>query len=94
MFLLNIDQSDLSRHLADWGLNILRDIYQVLKVPHAAQELLSAERTPTLSLALPVYEILIDTWKSLRGIYAHAMGTCCSQAPCVYWGFKQSSPPP
>jgi len=60
MFLLNIDQSDLSRHLADRGLNILRDIYQVLKVPHAAQELLSAERTPTLSLAFLLTPVIPD----------------------------------
>ncbi|KAF5372361.1 hypothetical protein D9615_009320 [Tricholomella constricta] len=66
-FLLNIDQTDLSHHLfSDRQLNILRDIHQVLELPHAAQELLSAERTPTLSLSLPLYEILIEQWKLLQ----------------------------
>ena len=45
---------------------MLQDIHQILEVPHTAQELLSAECTPTLSLSLPVYEILIEQWKLLR----------------------------
>ncbi|KAF9463606.1 ribonuclease H-like domain-containing protein, partial [Collybia nuda] len=66
-FLINIDQTDLSHHLfSTQQLNILRDIHQVLELPHMAQELLSAERTPTLSLSLPLYEILIEQWQLLR----------------------------
>jgi len=34
---------------------------------HRAQELLSAECTPTLSLSIPVYELLIEHWKTLCG---------------------------
>ncbi|KAF8600612.1 hypothetical protein BDV93DRAFT_587999, partial [Ceratobasidium sp. AG-I] len=39
---------------------VLQDVVSVLSIPHSAQELLSAERTPTLALALPVYENLIQ----------------------------------
>ena len=44
---------------------VLQDIKQVLLVSHCAQQLLSAERTPTLALALPVYKSLTASWKSL-----------------------------
>lgn len=44
---------------------MLYDIHQVLQVAHLAQELLSAERTPTLSMALPVFETLITKWQEL-----------------------------
>ncbi|KAF8999977.1 hypothetical protein BDQ17DRAFT_1176091, partial [Cyathus striatus] len=48
-------------------LNVLYDISHVLDIPHAAQEILSAEHTPTLSLALPTYEIVLDKWRELQG---------------------------
>jgi hypothetical protein len=47
-------------------LDVLRDIHQIIEVPHAAQELLAAERTPTLSMALPSYELLKNKWSELR----------------------------
>ncbi|KAG8695826.1 hypothetical protein FRC11_001185, partial [Ceratobasidium sp. 423] len=39
---------------------VLQDICSVLLVLHHAQELLSAEKTPMLALALPMYEVLIN----------------------------------
>ena len=48
---------------------VLGNIHQILQIPHYCQELLSAEKTPTLSLALPTYELLVDLWKKL----AHAI---------------------
>jgi hypothetical protein len=45
-------------------INVLEDIKRVLKAFHIAQELLSSERTPTLSLVLPTYEQLHEL---LRG---------------------------
>lgn len=39
--------------------------YSILQVAHLAQELLSGERTPTLCMALPVFETLISKWKTL-----------------------------
>ncbi|KAI6039437.1 hypothetical protein EDC04DRAFT_2520053, partial [Pisolithus marmoratus] len=52
-------------HLTKDELNILRDIHQVLKIPHSSQEALSAECTLTLSMALLVYELLIQKWMVL-----------------------------
>ncbi|KEP49154.1 HAT family dimerization protein [Rhizoctonia solani 123E] len=39
---------------------VLQDICSILSILNQAQELLSAEKTPTLALALPVYEALIQ----------------------------------
>ncbi|KAG9098570.1 hypothetical protein FS749_003513 [Ceratobasidium sp. UAMH 11750] len=39
---------------------VLQDIVAVLSILHHTRELLSAERTPTLALALPVYKTLIQ----------------------------------
>ncbi|CCO37986.1 hypothetical protein BN14_12147 [Rhizoctonia solani AG-1 IB] len=40
----------------------LQDIAAILEVAHNAQEALSAEKTPTLALAFPIYETVIETW--------------------------------
>jgi hypothetical protein len=44
---------------------VLNHIHQILEIPHKCQELLAAEKTPTLSLALPAYEALVLMWKGL-----------------------------
>ena len=44
---------------------VLYHIHQILEIPHKCQELLSAEKTPSLSLALPAYETLVLLWKGL-----------------------------
>ncbi|KAG9093931.1 hypothetical protein FS749_013461 [Ceratobasidium sp. UAMH 11750] len=44
---------------------VLQDIVTVLRVAHNAQELLSAEKTLTLSLAFPVYEAVVEAWEQL-----------------------------
>jgi hypothetical protein len=60
-------QLDLSCHmLSNDELIVLSDLCQVLEVPHLAQELLSSEQAPTLSLAIPVYKLIISKWKSLQ----------------------------
>ncbi|QRV97805.1 hAT family dimerization protein [Ceratobasidium sp. AG-Ba] len=48
---------------------VLNDIAAVLDISHEAQELLSAEQTPTLSLAFPVYDQLICRWKEASNKY-------------------------
>jgi len=40
----------------------LNDIHDILESPNITQELLSAEKTPTLAIALPAFEILMDSW--------------------------------
>ena len=68
-FLLERGQSDLSDSLFnEHEISVLMDIHQVLEVAHKAQELLSAERTPTLSIALPAYELIIAKWKDLQQV--------------------------
>ena len=67
VFILEKDDSDLQRNLlSKEELDILRDVHQVLEVAHSAQESLSAELTPTLSMAMPLYEILIENWTVLK----------------------------
>jgi len=40
----------------------LHDIYNILESPHTAQELLSGEKVPTLALAIPAFEKLVESW--------------------------------
>lgn len=47
-------------------LQVLDDIRKFLQVPHVVQELVSAEKTPTLSLVLPLYEQLIVMLRDLK----------------------------
>lgn len=62
---------DHNEHLLDARLDttqlkVLDEIRQFLAIPHAIQELVSAERTPTLPVALPAYEKLIRLLKLLK----------------------------
>lgn len=50
---------------------VLRDIYFILRLLHCAQEILSLEHTPTISHAIPVYEMLIKGWENLKGTLPH-----------------------
>ncbi|KAI8978312.1 hypothetical protein BD414DRAFT_516941 [Trametes punicea] len=52
--------------LSDKTLDVLSDIHEFLAIPHTVQELLSAENTPTASLALPAYAELIEILKGAR----------------------------
>ena len=45
---------------------LLKDIQRVMSVPHAAQESLSSEHTPTLSYSLPFYHAITDKWEHLK----------------------------
>jgi hypothetical protein len=59
--------AELAHHVfAGLELAVLKDIHQLLEVPHAAQQLLSSSRTPSLSVALPAFEVLIECWKQTR----------------------------
>lgn len=51
--------------LSEMELRVLRDIQQVLKVAHLAQQALSSERTPTLSSVLRAYEPIVQGWELL-----------------------------
>ncbi|KAF8185444.1 hypothetical protein BJ912DRAFT_1114624 [Pholiota molesta] len=58
---------DLSQHaFSDIEIKVASDIRRFLYVFHVVQELVSAEKTPTLSIVLPLYEKLITMLKLLR----------------------------
>jgi hypothetical protein len=73
---------------------VLRDILDVLDLAHRTQELLSSDRTPTLSLALPLYHALIDQWRELQSkcpALSHAIGAGIKKLE-VYLVKTRSSP--
>ncbi|KAJ7633847.1 hypothetical protein DFH06DRAFT_1004046, partial [Mycena polygramma] len=66
-FLKHPQQENISHLLFnEEQFQVLSDIQLILSIPHAAQELLSAEKTPTLSLALPAFELLLVSWLNLQ----------------------------
>ncbi|KAG1731187.1 uncharacterized protein EDB91DRAFT_1058878, partial [Suillus paluster] len=77
-FLQEIQNADIAHLSMDSkDIDVLCDIHQIIEVPHAAQELLASERTPTLSMALPAYELLLTKWTELKGTIwelAHYIG--------------------
>ncbi|KAJ7667875.1 ribonuclease H-like domain-containing protein [Mycena polygramma] len=53
-------QEEIAHHSFDAvSLRVLQDIRRFLEVFHVVQEIVSAEKTPTLSIVLPMYEKLI-----------------------------------
>ena len=57
----------MHKHLLDEiDLKILQDIANFLKIPHAVQTLLCAERTPTLATVLPAYEDLLEMLRNFK----------------------------
>ncbi|KAJ7764184.1 hypothetical protein DFH07DRAFT_738399, partial [Mycena maculata] len=66
-FLDDPKQDEIAWHrLSKDTLRALHDIRRFLQVPHLVQEIVSGEKTPTLSFALPLYEKLIVMLKDLR----------------------------
>lgn len=65
-FLSQPSMSEFTHHLfKPKAYEVLHHIHQMLEIPHRCQELLSAEKTPTLSLVLPTYEMLVVLWGQL-----------------------------
>ncbi|KIK03726.1 hypothetical protein K443DRAFT_94647 [Laccaria amethystina LaAM-08-1] len=48
----------------DWQL--LEDYKEILQIPHAFQDILGAETTPTLCYSIPAYSALINRWTLLK----------------------------
>jgi hypothetical protein len=66
-FLMKPKHQEISHHvLSDMALHVLDDIRTFLHVPHIVQEIVSAEKTLTLSIVLPIYEKLIIMLKNLQ----------------------------
>ncbi|VDC02215.1 unnamed protein product [Peniophora sp. CBMAI 1063] len=49
----------------------VQDIYQLLEIPHDAQQILSSHHTPGLALAVPTYEAVIEKWTELKDTLPH-----------------------
>ncbi|KAJ7253087.1 hypothetical protein B0H12DRAFT_1017709, partial [Mycena haematopus] len=56
-------------HLNDKEWEALASFKRILAVPHAFQQLLSAEKTPTLGDALPSFEAMISRWEKQQNQY-------------------------
>ncbi|KAK0184545.1 hypothetical protein F5146DRAFT_938653, partial [Armillaria mellea] len=66
-FLENEDFAELRKHqLSDDEWKALDIIHQILAVPHAFQQKLSVDKTPTLSLAIPSFRRMIQLWEDLE----------------------------
>ncbi|CDO76573.1 hypothetical protein BN946_scf184831.g9 [Trametes cinnabarina] len=71
-FLQHASRADISHvALSADEYDVLKDIYQVLEIAHDAQQLVSSERTPSLSIALPAYELILEAWTKLRDELPH-----------------------
>ena len=67
IFLNKAKQTEIAKHaLSITDLEVLRDICKFLEIPHAVQELLSAEKTPTIPMTIPMYESLVEMYKLLQ----------------------------
>lgn len=55
--------------LDEHQLEVLRDIIDVLDAPHSAQQALSHEQAPTLSMVLPAFELMLTGLKAKKAKY-------------------------
>ncbi|KAK0184537.1 ribonuclease H-like domain-containing protein [Armillaria mellea] len=66
-FLQCREQRELQKHqLSEDEWTVLNLFHEILRVPHAFQQHLSAEKTPTLCNALPSFSALILRWHLLK----------------------------
>ncbi|KAJ7137400.1 ribonuclease H-like domain-containing protein, partial [Mycena crocata] len=66
-FLSSTQFDDLKKYkLGDHEWAALKAFKKILDVPHAFQQKLSAEKTPTLGLALPAFEAMIGVWEQMQ----------------------------
>ncbi|KAG1846477.1 hypothetical protein C8R48DRAFT_616251, partial [Suillus tomentosus] len=53
------------KRLSEMNWQFLQDLEVILEAPHADQQKLSSESTPSLSYAIPVFEEMIKSWESI-----------------------------
>ncbi|KAF5333840.1 hypothetical protein D9758_017432 [Tetrapyrgos nigripes] len=59
--------NDLKKYwMTDDEWDRLEKYAQILQIPHSFQERLSGEKTPTLSFALPGYDVMIAKWENMK----------------------------
>ncbi|KAJ6463695.1 hypothetical protein C8R47DRAFT_992515, partial [Mycena vitilis] len=70
-------QEEIAHHSFDpVSLRVLQDVRRFLEIFHVVQEIVSAEKTPTLSIVLPLYEKLIIMLNNLAkelDVISHAI---------------------
>ncbi|KAF9044267.1 hypothetical protein BJ165DRAFT_1348015 [Panaeolus papilionaceus] len=67
---------EAEHHFNDIELEVLHDFQDLLYIFHVVQELVSAEKTPTLSIVLPLYEqltVMLADFKVVKPQLAHAI---------------------
>ncbi|KAF4612547.1 hypothetical protein D9613_012718 [Agrocybe pediades] len=66
-FLMSEESKDLSKYqLSDAEWDALQIIANILSVPHAFQQLLSSEQTPTLGYTIPSFQAMIMRWQKMQ----------------------------
>ncbi|PBK58919.1 hypothetical protein ARMSODRAFT_899917, partial [Armillaria solidipes] len=66
-FLQGREQRELQKYqLSDDEWTVLRLFHEILHVPHAFQQKLSAEKTPTLCDVLPAFSAFLARWRLLQ----------------------------
>ncbi|PBK87891.1 hypothetical protein ARMGADRAFT_938281 [Armillaria gallica] len=74
LFLNKQDFADLCKHkLSEDEWKALEIIHQILAVPHTFQQKLSANKTPTLSLAIPSFWQMIQLWQGIKITFPDAV---------------------
>ncbi|KAF5351590.1 hypothetical protein D9758_007266 [Tetrapyrgos nigripes] len=61
----------LELYIIDLELQLLSDIRMVLQAFHVSQQLVSMQKTPTLSAALPAYEGMLSNLKTLNTMFPY-----------------------
>ncbi|KDQ07396.1 hypothetical protein BOTBODRAFT_72896, partial [Botryobasidium botryosum FD-172 SS1] len=54
---------------SDWEL--LEQVAEVLKIPHQVQQVMSSKTTPSLSMAVPAMEAMVQGWDILEAKMPH-----------------------
>ncbi|KAF8956709.1 hypothetical protein BDZ97DRAFT_1607952, partial [Flammula alnicola] len=57
-----LEKYELSK--AEW--DVLRKFEKILQIPHAFQQVLSYEKTPTLGYTIPLFQAIIQRFKTLK----------------------------
>ena len=72
-------------------MRVIQDIRTVLYTFHVVQEALAAEKTPTLSRALPAYEMLVKTLRGIAELHFPELGHAIGAAICKLQEYFQKS---
>ncbi|KAG2064091.1 hypothetical protein BDR04DRAFT_956024, partial [Suillus decipiens] len=66
-----LQQFLLVKKLTPMQWHFLEDLEVILEVPHIAQQIMSSEKTPVLSHAVPAFEEMIKQWEKIAILIPH-----------------------